>query len=488
MFDRFSIRGGLRNVSSFAFFTVFGLLFGTWGAAPGRALVCPDLEFKCALGDTFEIETHFAFPHHCEANGSVQLAASRYCDMQGCVGALQRTDGCSIPVPGMNAIYNGLFKSACDLHDICYDTVGTTQRECDANFYDNLMALCRLPGLGKLRFGDCYLNANLMWAAVSAVGKSHFVDGQKWASVNCSEVDVPPLPAPLVDDPIRLRPKKSGDLALCIDAGRIDDGMPAHLCPDAGVPSQRWTIHRETKDYYSLKADLSEKCLDVKDGSKADGGAIQQWVCSTFDNSNQRWALLLDGSDGWVLRAKVSGKCLQYNTQNNTVEQRSCSGGDDQRWFLENDLEEGLPPLGKDLQIVGVDSDKAIGIEGSKMENGAGTVLVYTDRDQKSQIWQIETAPSGFFYHLKVKHSNKCLDLKDGGTVQGTRVQQVDCDDDDPNQLWDLEEVSGGWLIMAQVSGFCLDAKGIQAAAGTEVYSWPCTAAKNQVWQLKPLQ
>lgn len=475
MFKPIDVRRRIR----FAFLLAIPLVST---AAFARGIDCPDLRFTCALGDTFEIESHFAFPSHCETNGSVKQAAGRYCDTQGCHGALERANGCSVPVPGVKDFYNTAFQAACDLHDICYDTIGTTQEKCDSQFYDNLLALCGLPGIGKNFYTACLVNAKAMWLAVSTAAKANFTDGQKWASVNCTEADVPPLPAPLVDRLVRLRPKASTDPVLCIDAGRIDDGMPAHLCPDAGTPSQRWTIHQETLGYYSLKVDLSEKCLDVKDGSRADGGALQQWVCSTFDNPNQRWSILLDGRDGWVLRAKVSGKCLQYNMSSQTVEQRACTGGDEQRWFLEDDIEEEAPPLFQYLQIVGKASGKSIAIEGAKTDNGAATVLA-PKANTPSQLWKIGTDPSGYYY-LRVKHSDKCLDLDRAGTVEGTRVQQSDCQEVD-KQLWNFEKTGSGWLITSKVSGFCLDAKGLSKEDGTQVYSWPCTGADNEIWELK---
>ncbi len=68
--------------------------------------------------------------------------------------------------------------------------------------------------------------------------------------------------------------------------------------------------------------------------------------------------------------------------------------------------------------------------------------------------------------------------------MEGTRVQQSDCQEVD-KQLWNFEKTGSGWLITSKVSGFCLDAKGLSKEDGTQVYSWPCTGADNEIWELK---
>ncbi|OLR93719.1 RICIN domain-containing protein [Actinokineospora bangkokensis] len=122
----------------------------------------------------------------------------------------------------------------------------------------------------------------------------------------------------------------------------------------------------------ALRGDGSGKCLDVKDGSSADGAAIQVWSCSP--GPNQTWTI---GDDG-TLRA--FGKCLDVR-------------------------------------------DGATG-------DGAAVHLWTCYAGLASQRWRVTGARD-----VVNEKADKCLDVRDGSTADGAGVQLWSCTGAS-NQKW----------------------------------------------------
>ena len=72
---------------------------------------------------------------------------------------------------------------------------------------------------------------------------------------------------------------------LDVDQGSTADGARTHLWDCNGAPSQRWAVPA-ARDIVSIKAD---KCLDATGHSSANGTRLQIWTCS--GGANQKWTL-----------------------------------------------------------------------------------------------------------------------------------------------------------------------------------------------------
>ncbi|MFD5831576.1 ricin-type beta-trefoil lectin domain protein [Lentzea sp. NPDC060358] len=113
----------------------------------------------------------------------------------------------------------------------------------------------------------------------------------------------------------------------CLD---VTDGSTAN-----GTLPQLWTCSSGPNQTWTLSSDGTVrglgKCLDVTGNGTADGTAVQLWDC--FGGGNQRWT----ASNGTLVNAG-SGKCLDV-TGNNTADGAklqiwSCTGGANQRWAV----------------------------------------------------------------------------------------------------------------------------------------------------------
>jgi hypothetical protein len=105
----------------------------------------------------------------------------------------------------------------------------------------------------------------------------------------------------------------------CIDlaGGDTSDGakIQAWTCNDANTnPNQHFKFvpAPDGENYYSIKHASSGKCLDVFEGSTANGGLVKLWPCHGGDN--QIWEVIDNDTtadpDDFKLMSKHSGKCL----------------------------------------------------------------------------------------------------------------------------------------------------------------------------------
>jgi secretory phospholipase A2 len=67
----------------------------------------------------------------------------------------------------------------CDVHDICYDTCGSSKKKCDEDFQACLLKTCVVPSFGTKE--DCENTASVLSVGVNAFGCAAFKRSQKKA-------------------------------------------------------------------------------------------------------------------------------------------------------------------------------------------------------------------------------------------------------------------------------------------------------------------
>ncbi|MGW3995866.1 ricin-type beta-trefoil lectin domain protein [Amycolatopsis sp. NPDC004772] len=117
-------------------------------------------------------------------------------------------------------------------------------------------------------------------------------------------------------------------LGKCLDVtdGSTANGNRPQLWDCTSGPNQQWTLGTD-----GTVRGLG-KCLDVTGSGTADGTAVQLWDC--FGGPNQKWSA---GANGSLVNAGT-GKCLDVTgggTANGTkVQIWTCTGGPNQRWTV----------------------------------------------------------------------------------------------------------------------------------------------------------
>ena len=75
------------------------------------------------------------------------------------------------------------FRAACAIHDLCYATPKRTKKQCDDEFYYNMLQTCKFPGVGSIVSRTCKSTAAVAYLVVVDHG-NNFPDFAK----TCREV------------------------------------------------------------------------------------------------------------------------------------------------------------------------------------------------------------------------------------------------------------------------------------------------------------
>jgi len=93
------------------------------------------------------------------------------------------------------------------------------------------------------------------------------------------------------------------------------------------------------------------------------------------------------------------------------------------------------------------------------------------------------------WYSVINQNSNKCVDDKDGGTANGSIVQQWACFAGSVNQGWLFVDVGGGYyrVMSRKAQSLGWDVSGVSTADSAKVHLWAYGGGNNQQWQAQSL-
>jgi hypothetical protein len=121
--------------------------------------------------------------------------------------------------------------------------------------------------------------------------------------------------------------------------------------------------------------------------------------------------------------------------------------------------------------VRGVGSNRCLDVPNSATANGT-QLEIWDCNGGGNQSWTLTSGKQ-----LQV-YGNKCLDVAGGATAPGTVVQIYDCNGG-TNQQWNL---NADGTITGVGSGLCLDVVGAGTANGALIDIWNCTGGSNQRW------
>lgn len=135
-----------------------------------------------------------------------------------------------------------------------------------------------------------------------------------------------------------------------------------------------------------------------------------------------------------------------------------------------------LPVFSKTVyQIKSMQNSKCIGLQSDSRSDWAQAVTT-SCADRASRKW-IKSS-NHLFFQLKNEASNKCLDLKNGGTNSGNSIIQYSCHSG-ANMYWKIiPNFRGGIMIKNRKSKLCL------TIAGNQVIQKKCRRSRNQLWRM----
>lgn len=140
--------------------------------------------------------------------------------------------------------------------------------------------------------------------------------------------------------------------------------------------------------------------------------------------------------------------------------------------FIQNSGSSSSPPAIIRKQITRMDNiNKCIDIEQNKTDNGT-----------KIQMYDCNPGDAQLFTYIpstqQLKSANgKCLDVDGGNVNNGTKIQLWECDDNNQNQKWKYDDQSIKW---APHNNKCIDANGGSLDNGTKMQIWDCNGGNAQ--------
>ena len=238
----------------------------------------------------------------------------------GCSGSPPSSNGCGpsgfgwlVPDSPMSGVS---FTEACDGHDICYGTCGTTQAQCDQQMFNDARRLCDEAFDSITQPAEnfqCKQSASFYFDVVSSAGEGAFGAAQEEAGCNC-------------------------------DAGDGEDGGASGLTVEAAIPNQFVTAQNELSTglhYFSI-VDVERQEVVLR-GTAGSSGIAHARVVLSPNTLYRHWILqaatLHDGYSEFT--TPDSGQLFEFP---HTQLKPSAS------WDLDFD---GLPDIGE--AIMGTD-------------------------------------------------------------------------------------------------------------------------------------
>jgi hypothetical protein len=88
---------------------------------------------------------------------------------------------------------------------------------------------------------------------------------------------------------------------------------------------------------------------------------------------------------------------------------------------------------------------------------------------------------TGIYYSIRPVHSGLCMDVVDGSTGNGARIQQWTCNGSG-QQAWKFVRSGSYYRVENLRSGKCLDVRDGSGANGAALQQWTCNGSAQQKW------
>ena len=261
-----------------------------------------------------------------------------------------------------------------------------------------------------------------------------------------------------------------------------------------GTNIHMWTvrhpvaIQHNTDGYYTLRFLNSDKYLDIAGSGTANGTNIIQWADGTCENHKFLAIPNADGTYSFVgkcngLYIDRQGGGAPSNGQNVQCYTGNTSGA--QSWTLIpcKTVSDGVYQLGANG-----DAGYVMDVTGHGTNEGAKVQLLKNAKAD-GQKFAIEYRGDGN-YTVRDTHSNRYLDVYDGGKLNDTSLGMYESESDtvNANKLFRvIPYADGTYGLVCTVSNQYVDLDTGTCADGTKIHTWQSSmGGSTQKWRLLP--
>ncbi|KAJ7435958.1 ricin B lectin domain-containing protein [Mycena galericulata] len=272
---------------------------------------------------------------------------------------------------------------------------------------------------------------------------------------------------------------------MCLAAAPSFDGNGAAVvieyCAAEGNARQSWTISKSTLQV------LDNMCLDVTGGATANGTPVQIWECTAGD-ANQQWTL--SGPEHSIQWSEESS-CLDLtngNATNNTVVRipfhlASPSSSHDSI-YLSPIVDADLGLYRRAKPTMDDDHWPIANHQAHHQRDDVPHCAYQRERwgDRRRAVRRIHqpVMDADWLHDRRLRQLNMCLDVTNGNTANGTKLQIWACTPGDANQqlLYDIDNGSIMWAEHDE----CVDLTNGSLENGNQVQMTNCYQNYTQVW------
>ncbi|KAF7341850.1 hypothetical protein MSAN_02040500 [Mycena sanguinolenta] len=283
----------------------------------------------------------------------------------------------------------------------------------------------------------------------------------------------------------------SAGIQGCIATTENADGAPLiiHNCNTESTENQDWFLSfydKEPAGPQPITIFGGEKCIDVTNGVNADGTPLQIWTCVP-GSTNQQWISVQDNTLQWA----GTNKCIDLTngliTDGNVLQIWTCTAHDEnQAW---TGASEAQPDASVAANIYGGLAAEFCITPASNADGAQVAVATCgnfaTTFPNGNITWEIPngTEPGS----ISTYGGTKCLDVTNGSTANGVKLQIWDCVAGNTNQMWTVKDGNPS-QIEWNGTGKCIDLTDGESVNGNLIQLWDCTDAdSNQVWYHTPI-
>ncbi len=275
----------------------------------------------------------------------------------------------------------------------------------------------------------------------------------------------------------------SSQKCVNVPNGSTADGVQLQQLTCNSSVAQQFDINPTDNGYYKIINANSGKAVDIRGSSTADGGVAQQY---TWNNSNAQHYLLQTNGKGFVLRNRNSGKCLDLKDWNSAdgglLQQMACTGGANQTFQLTPTAGANKTVEDGRYSIKSVNSGRCLDVPNSSTADSV-QLQQWGCNGTATQQYDF-TYVGNSLYEIMNANSGKCVDLRSGGTGNGTAIQQYSCNQGVNQRFYAKGMGDGSFQFNPYATTRVFDVYNASTADGSKIQIWDNANSANQKWNM----
>lgn len=275
----------------------------------------------------------------------------------------------------------------------------------------------------------------------------------------------------------------NGGNCLDVPSSSLTAGQNLQQYTCNGTAAQQYDVVYVGNNVYEIRNANSGQCVDLESAITWNNQPIQQYTCN--QSNAQRW-YLRGNADGSVEVASALDATKIWDVYNGSASAGASvniyddHNGTNQRWWLDP-VVYGPNVADGTYTFKNVYSGKCIDVPSSSSSPGT-QLQQYTCNSTVAQMFRVTHVQNGYYSIVNV-NSGLALNVSDYSQSNGAAMEQRDSHGGD-NQLFQFVPYGSGYRIRVRSTNRCVDINGSSLLNGAKVQQYDCNGSNAQTFQL----